>query len=62
MQVEQLPHPPAIVGLDGAVSEHERHRRLGAALERGDVAAKGLPGREAVAGPGRGGRRHARRR
>jgi hypothetical protein len=46
--VEQLDDPVAVAGLDGAVGEDERRRRLGAALKGGDVAAQSGPRIEAV--------------
>ena len=48
MEVEQLGQPVAVAGLDRAVGEHERRRRLGPAREREDVPAKGGPGVEPV--------------
>ena len=48
MEVEQLLEPRAVAGLDGAVGEHERRRRLLAARHPRDVPGKLVPAREPV--------------
>ena len=48
MRVEQLDQPLAVAGLERAVGEHERRRRLLAARERRDVPRQLVPAREAV--------------